>query len=355
MTQLTVGIPVFNAMPYLRESIESILQQTYSDFVIVAINDGSTDGSLEYLKSIRDRRLHAWNQPNRGLTATLNRMLDEAETPWLVRFDGDDFAYPDRLARTIEHIERHPDAGMFYSLADYYPAQSVGQFRSTKGSPKQITELVRSGYLPSICHPTVTLHVDKAKRLGGYRFNLHVEDIDLWWRMALQYDIRLIPEVTVGFRQNTQSVSSANLEAQALNTLYVQYLLLSHLWNREPLCYQEAREPLARLCNRRQLDFKVRLRSSNMELGRGHTFSGLWEAGRALRASPRHFMQRLLDEFIPNRMIGLGEPAACFVQLESILWRAGSDPSGESAKRPAESSDHLNRTRLAATVSERVI
>ena len=204
MTMLTVGIPVFNAMPYLRESIESILHQTYSNFVILAINDGSTDGSLEYLKSIRDPRLRVFNQSNRGLTATLNRMLREAATPWLVRFDADDVAYPDRLARTIEHTERYPDAGMFYSLADYYPAQSIGQFRSTKGSPRQITELVLSGYLPSICHPTVTLNVDKTKRLGGYRFDLHVEDIDLWWRMALNHDIRLIPEVTVGFRQNAR-------------------------------------------------------------------------------------------------------------------------------------------------------
>src|ERR1019366_912255 len=97
MTQLTVGIPVFNAMPYLRESMESILYQTFSDFVLVAINDGSADESLDYLKSIRDPRLRIVNQPNRGLTATLNRMLDEAETPWLVRFDADDIAYPDRL------------------------------------------------------------------------------------------------------------------------------------------------------------------------------------------------------------------------------------------------------------------
>jgi exopolysaccharide biosynthesis WecB/TagA/CpsF family protein len=320
MTQLTVGIPVFNAMPYLRESMESILHQTYSDFVIVAINDGSTDESLEYLKSIRDRRLHVWNQPNRGLTATLNRMLEEAKTPWLVRFDADDIAYPDRLARTIEHIERHPDAGMFYSLADYHPAKSVGQFRSTKGSPKQITELVRSGYLPSICHPTVTLNVDKTKSLGGYRFDLHVEDIDLWWRMALQYDIRLIPEATVGFRQNTQSVSSANLEAQALNTLYVQYLLLSHLWNREPLSYQEARKPLARLGNRGHLDFKAHLRSFNMELGKGNRLRGIWEVGRAILASPQEFSRRVLDEFISSRRIVVGEPVALFRQHQSILW-----------------------------------
>jgi len=258
-------------------------------------------------------------------------MLGEAETPWLVRFDADDVAYPDRLARTIEHIERYPDAGMFYSLADYYPAPSIGQFRSTKGSPKQIGELVRSGYLPSICHPTVTLNVEKTKRLGGYRFNLHVEDIDLWWRMALNHDIRLIPAVTVGFRQNTQSVSSINLEVQALNTLYVQYLLLSHLLTRTPLSYEEARRPLSQLYSRRRLNFKAHSRVSNMEFGRGNTIAALWEAGRALVASPGHFAERLIDEFIPNRLVGLGEPAARFARFESVLWRPGSDGCSEAA------------------------
>ena len=355
MTQLTVGIPVFNAMPYLCGSIESILHQTYSDFVILAINDGSTDESLDYLKSICDPRLRIVNQPNRGLTATLNRMLGEAETPWLVRFDADDVAYPDRLTRTVTHIERYPDAGMFYSLADYYPEKSVGRFRSTQGTAKQITQLVRSGYLPSICHPTVTLNVDKSKSLGGYRFDLHVEDIDLWWRMALQYDIRLIPNVTVGFRQNTQSVSSANLETQALNTLYVQYLLLSHLWNRTPLSYEEVRTPLSRLCSRRRLKFKAHLRASNMELGQGHAFSGLREAGSALLASPMNFMQRLIDEFIPNRLIGLGESPACFAQSKSILWRAGNDTSGKSANRPTVSTGNIGQIASATAVPEGVL
>src|SRR6202011_2289694 len=131
MTQITVGIPVFNAMPYLPEALESILRQGYTDFTILAINDGSTDGSLEYLQSIPDPRLRILNQQNQGLTSTLNRMLFEVKTPWLVRFDSDDVAYPHRLAFTIESIERYPRSGMMYSMAEYYPKKSVGQFRAT--------------------------------------------------------------------------------------------------------------------------------------------------------------------------------------------------------------------------------
>ena len=67
MTQITVGIPVFNAMPYLPEALESILRQSFTDFTILAINDGSTDGSLEYLQSIRDPRLRILSQAKSGI------------------------------------------------------------------------------------------------------------------------------------------------------------------------------------------------------------------------------------------------------------------------------------------------
>ena len=77
MRQITVGIPVFNAMPYLPDSLESILRQGFSDFDILVINDGSTDDSREYLRSVRDPRLRIVDQENRGVVAARNRMLAE--------------------------------------------------------------------------------------------------------------------------------------------------------------------------------------------------------------------------------------------------------------------------------------
>ncbi len=322
MPLLTVGIPVFNAMPYLPESVESILGQSFRDFEILVINDGSTDGSWDYLQSIRDCRLRLIDQENRGLSSTLNRMLAEARTPWLARHDADDVAYSNRLARTAEFIRQYPDAGMFYSLADYHPKGSVGQFRSTKGTPEEIRNLVRSGYLPAICHPTVTLHVARAIRAGGYRFNLHVEDIDLWWRLALAEEIRFIPESLVGFRQNLASISSANLESQAINTLYIQYLLVSHLREVAPLPYGEACVGLRRLFDARQLKFKTHIRAFNIALGRKTYFNALGELVRAWFASPANFSRRVLDEFARQRTIALGESSEAFVKEKEFLWPA---------------------------------
>lgn len=320
MPSLTVGIPIFNAMPYLPESLESILRQSYQDFEILAVDDGSTDGSLEYLRSVRDPRLRVVSQAHQGLTAVLNRTLAEIRTPWLARHDADDIAYPHRLACAAEYIKRYPDAGMFYSLAKFQPEGCLGHFRTTKGSPGEIRAMVASGYLPIVCHPTVVLHAGRTRALGGYRFNLHVEDVDLWWRMALRYDVRMIPEVTVGFRQNTRGITSANLRNQILNTLYIQYLLLSYLWKQEPLPYERVRQPLLYLLNNRKLAFRAHLRAFNIYLGQGSKYQALRELGSAVAASPAAFFNRVLDEFSGQRMIALGKPPALFAAHADFLW-----------------------------------
>jgi glycosyltransferase involved in cell wall biosynthesis len=305
---LTVGLPVHNAMPYLPEAVESLLVQTYSQFEILAIDDGSTDSSLEYLRSVRDPRLRIISQENRGITLTLNRILAEVRSPWLARHDADDVAYP------------NPEAGMFYSLAEYYPIGSLGKFRSTRGTPEEIHKLVLNGYLPAICHPSVTLNVAKVRTLGGYRFDLHVEDIDLWWRLALNNEIRLIPEVLLGFRQNNQSVSSRNLTEQAVSILYVQYLLISRLRGLEPLELEKIRPILIRILDSSKLRFKSEMRACNMELGRGSRLKGLYHAARAFSACPSSFAHRVLDELGRQRMVFAGEPVIMFIMHERELW-----------------------------------
>jgi hypothetical protein len=278
-------------------------------------------------------------------------MLAETRTPWLARHDADDVLYPHRLARTVECITRYPESGMVCSLADYYPRGCYGQFRSTQGNPDQFRDLVASGYLPICCHPTVTLNVERTLAVGGYRFDLLVEDIDLWWRMALKYEIRLIPEVTVGVRQNVESISSANLAKQALHTLYIQYLLISHLWSLEPLPYEQACQHLSRLIDPRKLKSKTHLRGFNIELGRGNRCKALWELGSAILTSPASFLRRLLDELLVHRNICLGERPALFAKNRSALWQSASGQHEGIGNHTTNSNDFPSRSRFAASVS----
>jgi glycosyltransferase involved in cell wall biosynthesis len=315
---ITVGLPVFNAMPYLPQTMESLLRQTYSDFTILVVDDGSTDDSLEYLQSIRDPRLTVKTQGNRGLTATLNRMLAEVTTPWLVRQDADDIAYPQRLQHTVEQIGKHPDAGMFYSLADYYP--SGLKFRTTQGPPELLQQITQSGYLLSICHPSVTLNVQKALEVGGYRFDLHVEDVDLWWRMALKYDIWFIPEVMVGVRHNSASVSSRNFASQVVNSLFVQYLLHSHIAGLVPLPYQSIRDVLSKVVNTRKFLFREQMRMANINCSDHHYAKTAAHLVRAFLASPREFMRRTAYELRRDNVVYMGEVPEIFEKLKPELW-----------------------------------
>ncbi len=318
---LTIGLPVYNAMPYLPESVESILGQSVPEFQLLAIVDGSTDGSLEYLHSIRDARLRVVEQQHCGLTFTLNRMLRECETPWLVRQDADDISTPERLLRIFEAIQQHPDAGMFYSHAAYYPRnKSVGLYRCTRGTPDEIRSVARSGYLPAICHPSAALNVQKTLAIGAYRPGIQCEDADLWWRMALAYDIQFIPEVLLLFRQNGSSLTSRNLRQQALHGLYVQYLLLSQLQSRVPERLSDVEDELLELLQETSLLAKEKLRLFNMHLGQGERWAALRALASSFAASPGYVLERVRDEFLPPQAISNGVEPRLFQQRKESLW-----------------------------------
>jgi glycosyltransferase involved in cell wall biosynthesis len=318
---ITVGLPVCDAMPHLPEAMDSLLGQTSSSFEVLAIVDGGSDESLAYLQSIRDPRLRILVQPNMGVTQTLNRLLRECRTPWLVRQDADDVSNPTRIERLIAAIREYPNSGMFYSLANYHPHErTVGSFRCSRGSPAELRSIVQSGYLLSICHPTVALNVRKTLALGGYRIGLHNEDGDLWWRMALEHDIRCIPEVLVGFRQHMSSVSSRNLTDQVVAGLYIQYLLLSYLWKRPRRPLSQIRDLLASLLPDGQLRAKEQLRTFNIRLAEGRRWSALGAFARSVHASPSYVLKRMGDEFLSSRNIANGIRPQLFFERRKALW-----------------------------------
>lgn len=317
---ITVGMPVCNAMPWLPEAVESLLRQTAADFEILAIVDGGTDGSLAYLRSVRDPRLRVLEQPNAGVTATLNRLLRETRTPWMVRQDADDVSYPQRIEKLMDAIRRYPKAGLVYSLADYHPRERcAGRFRCSRGSPGELRSIVERGYLLSICHSTVALHVEKALAVGGYRMDIHAEDADLWWRMARSFDVHCIPEALVGFRQNAQSVSARNAEKQQLAGLYVQYLLLSELWELRPRPLADVARTLMELLHPSSLAAKESLRQCNIHWAEGRTLRGVGALALAAWHSPRYVARRLRDEF-RNGAIANGVAPRLYLERRETLW-----------------------------------
>ncbi|MGO9208895.1 MAG: glycosyltransferase family 2 protein [Terriglobales bacterium] len=330
----TIGMPVYNAMPYLPEAVESVLRQTYPHFELLIINDGSRDGSLEYLRSLQDPRIRIVSQENRGLTATLNRMLEEARAPWLVRLDADDVASPERLALVAGGLERHPAAGMLYSRAKHYGhVSAMAAARSTEGTPAKLRELTRAGYLLSLVHSSVVLNVARTRALGGYRFDLHIEDLDLWWRMALRHDIVFIPQVTVQYRLNNDSVCINNLQRLLANTLFAQYLLLSNLWCLEPRPYGAVIGTLSGMVDARRLAYREQMWRAAAHLSAQGYRQAVPHLVMAAVHSPLRFLRRVSYPFGREAMVRRGEDPQRVRRIRRQLWDAAELP--DTAFEPA--------------------
>lgn len=332
----TIGMPVSNAMPYLPEAVESVLRQTYPHFELLIINDGSRDESLEYLRSLNDPRIRILSQENRGLTLTLNRMLEEARTPFLVRLDADDVACSERLALIAGVLGHHPAAGMLYSRATHYGhVRAIAAARSTEGTPNELRELTRAGYLLSIVHSSVVLNVAKARALGGYRFDLHIEDLDLWWRMALRHEVIFVPQVTVQYRLNHDSLCINNLRRLSANALFAQYLLLSHLWGLEPRPYEAVIGALSSLVDASRLAYREQMWRAAAHLSARRYRSAMPHLLKALLHSPAHFLRRVRYPFRREAMVCLGEDPRRFRRIEPRLWRAKEASNAGAAVEPA--------------------
>lgn len=316
----TIGMPVHNGMPYLPEAVESVLRQTYPHFELLIINDGSRDGSLQYLRSLKDARIRIISQEKRGLTATLNRVLEEISAPWLVRLDADDVCCPERLALIAESIAQHPAAAMFYSRARHVGHPGLfAAARVTEGTSGELHAITRAGYLLAIIHSSVALNVAKTRALGGYRYDLHIEDLDLWWRISLRHSVVFIPAVTVQYRLKHDGICINNIETLATNTLFAQYLLLSRLRGLQPGPYQQVSAALKTLVDRRRLTYREQMwRAAACVTGR-HYLQAAPHLVRAAGYAPMQFFRRLHYPFRPAT-VRIGEDPRRFRCIERELW-----------------------------------
>lgn len=125
MSRATVLMTVYNAAPFLRECINSILQQTFTDFECWIVNDGSTDATGEILRSIQDPRIHVFQHTeNRGIAESLNMYLPQIRTPYIIRMDADDVCLPDRFEKQIAFMDTHPEVVLSGGALSYFGSRA---------------------------------------------------------------------------------------------------------------------------------------------------------------------------------------------------------------------------------------
>jgi glycosyltransferase involved in cell wall biosynthesis len=124
MPLISVIIPAYNAQKTIRETIESVLNQTFKDFEIIVIDDGSQDSTVEIVSAFSDPRLRLFSYPNAGVSATRNRGLAQANSEFISFLDADDLWTPDKLEAQLRALEANPQAAVAYSWTDYIDESS---------------------------------------------------------------------------------------------------------------------------------------------------------------------------------------------------------------------------------------
>ena len=244
---ITVLMPVHDAGRFLGPALDSILAQTFSDFELIAIDDGSRDGSAEVLArfAARDARIRVFTQENRGLVATLNRALELARAPVVARMDADDLSRPDRFAKQIAYLEEHPDVAVVSGAMDCI--DESGTYLRTAVFPTR-PDAVASELMHRCCvsHPAVMARTEALRSVGGYRRNAqHAEDYDLWLRTVEVGRIANLSDVLLSYRMHPQTISSRHVVAQALAGLAAQGAArLRRSGKPDPLAAADLRLPL---------------------------------------------------------------------------------------------------------------
>lgn len=206
---ISVILPVYNGAQFLREAIESILQQSYSNLELIIINDGSKDDSQSIIDSYADGRIRSFDQSNIGLSATLNRGISLAKGRWIARQDQDDVSFPERLTKQIQFMNAHPDYAMVGTAAQIW----VDETKTDRLHKHPCTDQeLRIGLLffNYFVHSSVLIDKSTLESIGGYSIDPSrqpPEDYELWSRIARRYRIANLPDILLAYREVGSSMS----------------------------------------------------------------------------------------------------------------------------------------------------
>ena len=206
---VSILLPVYNGAAYLRESLESILGQTYPDFELIIIDDGSCDDSPRIIQSIGDPRIRFYRQRNRGLAATLNRAIELASGELLARQDQDDVSLPHRLEKQVGYLRSHTRCALVGTWAEILAVtEKTGRVHrhAEENHALQFDLLFDNPFV----HSSVMLRKSAVQAVGMYTLDparQPPEDYELWSRLSRKWEVGNIPEILHRYREIPTSMS----------------------------------------------------------------------------------------------------------------------------------------------------
>ena len=220
---VSVVMPVYNAEKYLKEAIDSILSQTYPNFELVVVNDGSTDSSREIILSYADPRIRLIeNEKNSGIVFTRNVGLMAAAGVYTATLDSDDIAVPDRLTRQVNFLETnltHGMCGSFYTVID-----GKGQVTKKVEFPVNHKDIITHLTINNcFCNSTILVRSPLAKELKYREQYDIVEDYELWYRISKRAELANLPFYGTYYR-----VHGNNISVSKMNDMFERVKKINH-------------------------------------------------------------------------------------------------------------------------------
>lgn len=209
----TVGIALYNHENYIKECIESIVNQTYDNLEIIVIDDGSKDQSYAVAKSVLEaqnrRPYQIITRPNRGMCNTLNEITDLSSGKYISFIGSDDFWHPEKIAKQVEYLEAHPEVALVHSNSYVVDGESKIyselNFSGKKNSGK-LFEAILTGK-GGINTPSHLYRTSVYSTIGKYDPQFRFEDTDFWLRLSKVYDVGFIDEKLSYYRIHTSNLS----------------------------------------------------------------------------------------------------------------------------------------------------
>ncbi|MFH0958686.1 MAG: glycosyltransferase [Pseudomonadota bacterium] len=221
--EVTVLMSVFNGLAHLRRSVESILNQTFSDFEFLIIDDGSSEPISEIVLDYDDDRIRLVRQENCGLTKSLNKGIKLAQSPFIARMDADDISLPERLEIQFEAITRNQEldfVGTFFDVIDEH--ENLIDQKTLITDP--LYRLWRLMFHNNYGHGTMLFRKSAVIDNGMYDVSLRfAQDYDLWSRMSLKNNNSIISQYLYVYRMNTRGdqASIKNYEDQLNSAIWI--------------------------------------------------------------------------------------------------------------------------------------
>lgn len=223
MPCVSVILPVYNGLPYLERAIESVLSQSFGNFELLIIDDGSTDESAAVIAQFDDPRIRFFQQANRGLAATLNRAISLAQGKYIARQDQDDVCFPERFQKQVEFLDAHPEIGMVGTAAKIW----VGNERTNRVLAHPTEDAaIKFGMLFNnyFVHSSMMIRRAVFDTVGGYaedKSRQPPEDYELWSRVIKQFKVANLPDILMAYREVHSSMSRTGINPFLPNLLKI--------------------------------------------------------------------------------------------------------------------------------------